>query len=69
MNPSHPGLLSLDLECPCCGEGIDVLVDPSAGDRQQYVEDCQVCCRPIVLSVSVDGDGDVQLTARAENEA
>jgi hypothetical protein len=26
-------------------------VDESAGTRQQYVEDCQVCCKPNVLDV------------------
>ncbi|MCW8808121.1 MAG: CPXCG motif-containing cysteine-rich protein [Rhodanobacter sp.] len=61
-------LLPLTVECPCCGESIEVLVDPSAGD-QQYIEDCQVCCRPIVMTVSVDDDGEVQLDARAEDDA
>jgi len=29
--------------------------------QPQYVEDCQVCCRSIVLSVTVDSDDDVSL--------
>jgi hypothetical protein len=29
-------------------------VDPSGGRRQQYVEDCQVCCKPNVLRVDYD---------------
>ena len=36
--------------------------------EQQYTEDCQVCCRPIVLDVTVDPDGDVSVLARSENE-
>jgi len=36
--------------------------------EQEYVEDCQVCCRPIVLSVTVDVDGGVVVMARSENE-
>ncbi len=52
--------------CPSCGELIDVRVDPTAGGRQEYVEDCPVCCRPNVLRVEVDEDGAVRLDARAE---
>ena len=55
------------LSCPYCGEGITILVDQSLPD-QEYVEDCQVCCRPIVLRVSVESDGAVAITARSENE-
>ena len=40
--------------CPYCGESIEVQVDTSAGD-QAYIEDCQVCCRPIELSLQVAG--------------
>jgi len=53
--------------CPYCGEVISILVDDSLSE-QQYVEDCQVCCRPIVLDVSVDADERVTVTARNENE-
>jgi len=37
--------------CPYCGESIDLFIDPSI-EVQQYVEDCSVCCRPILVSVS-----------------
>ena len=33
-------------QCAGCGEWNVTSVDPSAGRRQEYVEDCQVCCRP-----------------------
>lgn len=61
-------LTPFELSCPYCGESIEILVDASAGD-QQYIEDCQVCCRPITLTVRVDGDGDVEVSANAENDA
>jgi len=48
--------------CPYCGESISVLLDPSAGS-QSYVEDCQVCCRPIDISFEVDDDGQLSVTA------
>ena len=60
-------LLEKKIECPYCGETIDVLVDMSESG-QTYVEDCQVCCRPIVFSVSESHDGSTQLIVRAENE-
>lgn len=40
--------------CPSCGEEIDVRLDPTAGEVQEYVEDCPVCCRPNVLRVTFD---------------
>ncbi len=55
----------LPLRCPWCGERYDTAVDASAGD-QQYVEDCQVCCRPIVLQVDVDDAGEASLAASRE---
>ena len=60
-------LIERNVDCPYCGENIDVLVDQSES-LQDYIEDCQVCCRPIRLSVAVDLDGNVNLTARSENE-
>ncbi|MBA1146734.1 CPXCG motif-containing cysteine-rich protein [Ectothiorhodospiraceae bacterium WFHF3C12] len=44
------------LACPYCGESFATLVDCSAGD-QRYVEDCQVCCRPIEITINVAEDG------------
>ena len=38
------------IACPYCGESSVILVDGSAGD-QTYIEDCEVCCNPIEISV------------------
>jgi hypothetical protein len=62
-----PEVSETNISCPYCGETISVLVDDSLPE-QNYVEDCQVCCRPIVLDVTVDPDGDIQVSARSENE-
>lgn len=43
--------------CAACGQQIEIEVDPSAGSNQSYVEDCQVCCRPNVLRITVDVEG------------
>jgi hypothetical protein len=39
-------------QCAGCGEWNETVVDESAGSRQSYVEDCQVCCKPNVLQIS-----------------
>ncbi|HEV2606868.1 MAG TPA: CPXCG motif-containing cysteine-rich protein [Xanthomonadaceae bacterium] len=46
---------SVRITCPFCGERFEALVDASGGDAE-YVEDCPVCCRPIRLQLSTDGD-------------
>lgn len=61
-------LPAIQATCPYCGEPLELLVDASAGP-QQYVEDCQVCCRPIQVRVEVDEAGEPQLQVRAEDEA
>lgn len=43
------------ISCPFCGESISILVDLSAGG-QSYIEDCQVCCRPIQIAFEVDDE-------------
>lgn len=63
MQPVQPETIS----CPYCGEQIDVLVDCSAGS-QEYVEDCSVCCRPIVIRLTVEDGELVGLEGRAEND-
>jgi hypothetical protein len=52
--------------CDWCGEEIVVPIDPSAGERQEYVEDCPVCCRPNVIVVEADEEGDIRVWARRE---
>jgi len=54
--------------CPYCGEALEVLIDhQDAG--QEYIEDCQVCCRPITFKVTVDAMGNLSVSVRDENEA
>ena len=53
-------------DCPSCGEEIRIPVDATAGGDQEYVEDCPVCCCPVVLRVRVGADGSVSVAAREE---
>jgi hypothetical protein len=56
------------VRCPYCGEWLEVFIDCSV-HRQEYIEDCQVCCRPIMLTVTVDEDdaSDTHVEARSED--
>jgi hypothetical protein len=44
------------VQCPYCGEHFETVVDLSSGSTS-YIEDCQVCCRPIELNLEVATDG------------
>lgn len=55
------------IDCPYCGETIEILLDPSLPE-QSYIEDCQVCCRPINVHVSMDEEGEPQAWVSGENE-
>jgi len=54
-------------QCAGCGEWNDTAVDECAGSRQEYVEDCQVCCKPNLLRVHWDVVAG-QFVVRAELE-
>jgi len=43
-------------QCAGCGEWNATTVDQSAGNRQRYIEDCQICCKPNVLLVDYQSD-------------
>lgn len=61
------GMQETTISCPYCGEVIDVLVDASIA-RQNYIEDCQVCCRPIIFDVTIDHEGSHQIQVSSEDE-
>lgn len=47
------------LSCPYCAEPLTLAIDLSAGE-QSYVEDCQVCCQPMVVEVTLDEAGQLR---------
>jgi hypothetical protein len=54
-------------QCASCGEWNETVVDESAGHRQGYVEDCQVCCKPNLLRIHYDqAAGEFVITAELE---
>ena len=55
------------IDCPYCGEIIEVDVDCSE-TNQSYIEDCSVCCRPININIEIGFDEQVSVFATHENE-
>jgi hypothetical protein len=53
-----------EVGCPYCAENLLLRLDLSAGS-QSYVEDCQVCCQPIQISMDVAEDGTLAAVAAA----
>lgn len=37
------------IHCPFCAEAMTIVIDLSAGG-QSYVEDCEICCRPMQIT-------------------
>ena len=62
-------LSSIPVSCPYCGEDAELSVDETAGRRQDYVEDCPVCCRPWSVTVRRDADGDWAAVLRTSDES
>jgi len=60
--------MEADVACPYCGETITLFIDAGGGDEQQYIEDCQVCCRPMTVRVAFDDEGDPIVNASGEND-
>tara|TARA_B100002019_G_C21244345_1_gene587455 strand:+ start:575 stop:796 length:222 start_codon:yes stop_codon:yes gene_type:complete len=64
------------IDCPYCGECIDIFIEPIFNDVGQsdsyeetrYIEDCFVCCRPITIIVHQDEEFGSSVTAISENE-
>jgi hypothetical protein len=56
------------IDCPYCGEAIEILID-SSDMGQEYIEDCQVCCKPINFLVSESVNGELNVNVYGEDEA
>lgn len=57
-----------EVSCPYCGEMVEIALDPGSGAVQQYVEDCQVCCRPWTVTVHYAEDGAATVEVEANDE-
>lgn len=57
---------AVTVQCPYCWEMIEMTIDCSV-PSQEYVEDCEVCCQPIVLQVDTSGDESPKVEVKREN--
>lgn len=60
-------LNEISCRCPYCNAAISLLVDTSV-EQQTYIEDCEVCCRPITVSISPSDDDALNFQLFQENE-
>ena len=63
---TQPAEVEAHYVCDTCGEEIVVPIDVTEGQHQDYVEDCPVCCNPMVLHVDIADDGEPLI--RSEHE-
>ena len=63
---TQPAEVEARYVCDSCGEEIVVPIDVTEGRHQDYVEDCPVCCNPMVLHVDITDDGEPLI--RSEHE-
>ena len=50
---------SLSISCPHCGESFSLAFDASEGSAE-FTIDCEVCCRPMTVAVTVNDEGEVE---------
>ena len=55
------------VDCPYCGEAVEITLDPGSGSTE-YIEDCEVCCRPWVVNVYYNDDGSADVTIQPADE-
>lgn len=60
-------LINRSIDCPYCGEQIEVVIEV-LDESQEYIEDCQVCCRPIRFVVSSSDDEYPLISVYSEND-
>ena len=61
------GLQESSIYCPYCGQSIEVLLNPEDVGAE-YIEDCQVCCRPIEFFLREDAGGLLEAEVRSDVE-
>jgi hypothetical protein len=54
--------------CQYCGVQNIVWVDLTVGNKQDFVEDCRICCRPNRIIVTINDEENVYLESRFSDE-
>jgi hypothetical protein len=55
-------------DCPYCASPNSILVDLTGGRQQSFTSDCEVCCRPIVVALTVEDETVVSFEAERESD-
>ena len=50
-------------QCPYCWQTISMVIDTSISN-QKYIEDCEVCCNPIEITIKLEGSSLVEFNAK-----
>lgn len=58
----------LEFSCPYCGESNSIEIYSSDGSKQNFIVDCEVCCRPIQIKATFDSDGKVSIDVKNDEE-
>lgn len=56
------------VSCPYCAAPVELLIDPGGGPVQDYVEDCEVCCQPWSVRLTIAPDGAVSVALGTQDE-
>ena len=57
--------ISKSIQCPYCGQRFELTVDTSI-PSQQFTTDCEVCCRPFVVTAECEPGEILSLDVRAD---
>jgi hypothetical protein len=57
----------VSVQCPYCGELMELQVDCSEGS-QEFMEDCPVCCKPVTVTVTLGDFGIESVEAKPEDD-
>ncbi|HOC31022.1 MAG TPA: CPXCG motif-containing cysteine-rich protein [Armatimonadota bacterium] len=55
--------------CDYCGEENELFVDRTVANRQQFTEDCEVCCRPNLVTIVIEDAENIWIDAEREDDA
>ena len=63
--------MNIELEeiyhCPHCGSPNFLMIDYSGGNKQEFVNDCEICCKQILINITVE-ENIVCINVKKENE-
>ncbi len=54
--------------CQYCGELNSVWIDLTISGKQDFIEDCRICCRPNRVIITTDEDNNIFIESRLSDE-